>query len=52
MVRVQNLIQISGARDKVVIKDNTFESELKPEKRHGVCWIRVDNSGEVEVDRQ
>lgn len=46
---IRHMIQISGARDKVVIKDNTFESELKPEKRHGVCWIRINKSGEVEV---
>ena len=43
-----NAIQISGASDEVVIKDNTIESELKPEKRNGgVSWIRVDKSGEV-----
>ena len=47
---VQNLIQISGARNKAVVKDNTFESELKPEKRHGDCWIRINKSGEVEVE--
>jgi len=47
---IWNMIQVSGARDKVVIKDNTFESELKPEKKAGgTSWIRVDNSGEIEL---
>ena len=42
-------IQIKGVPDGVVIKDNTIESELEPEKRRGGAWVVVEDSGEVEM---